>query len=104
MNEVDLGMMVKELGLDSLCWMLVDGSLLFVLFSRDKLDLCFSRSLAAMRRARGEVAGPSLVPVTALNFRLRSLRSSIGLNLRLRFGDTLCLTWLASMVTGAVTT
>lgn len=60
------------------------GSLVLPLFSRDRdlVDLSLSLSLAAIKRASGEATGPSRAPLVSLLFKLRSLRSNIGLNLR----------------------
>lgn len=58
-------------------------SVFLLLFSRDRdrVVLCLSLSLAAIKRASGEATGPSRGPLVSIPLRLRSLRSNIGLNL-----------------------
>lgn len=80
-----LGVTMNELGLVSLGWMLpLEDStelLLLVLLSLEMPDLCFSRSLAAISRARGEVAA-SFPLEGSLVFKFCSLRFSKGLYFR----------------------
>lgn len=79
-----LGVTVNELGLVSLGWMLpLEESAELLLFSREMVVLCFSRSLAAINSASGEAAASFLLEGSLfMVFRFCILRFSNGLYFR----------------------
>lgn len=92
-EDAGIRVMVNELGLVSLGWMLTFSDsaelLLLLLLCRDRTDRCFSLSLAANRRASGDVAVSFPFDPSGPR-RVCSLRFSNGLYERVLPGDTGC--------------